>query len=141
MLNLLGNIPLALDLTNKLLEIFPTHPRAVGNKVYYEDELHKSFNGKKKGDDGVEFVTQPPPTTDLYGKEFYEQLCRGEVSLPIEKSSKLKCYYKTANNPFLKIAPFKVEEAHHKPDIFIFHQVLGDSEIATIKRLAHPRVS
>lgn len=50
-----GNIPLALDLTNKLLEIFPAHPRAIGNKIYYEEELEKSFSTiKKKGDDESE---------------------------------------------------------------------------------------
>lgn len=46
-----GNIPLALDLTNKLLEMIPAHPRAVGNKVYYVEELHKANTVKKKGDD------------------------------------------------------------------------------------------
>lgn len=54
----IGNIPLALDLTNKLLEILPTHPRALGNKVYYEDELVKSAStAKRKGDDDTEEVT------------------------------------------------------------------------------------
>lgn len=44
-----------MDLTNKLLEILPTHPRALGNKVYYEDELVKSSaSAKRKGDDEVE---------------------------------------------------------------------------------------
>lgn len=48
----LGNIPLALDLTNKLLEIIPSHPRALGNKVYYEDELQKFNQLKRKGEEG-----------------------------------------------------------------------------------------
>lgn len=52
-----GNIPLALDLTNKLLEILPTHPRALGNKVYYEEELVKSSETtKRKGEDEIEEV-------------------------------------------------------------------------------------
>ncbi|EEZ97484.1 Prolyl 4-hydroxylase subunit alpha-2-like Protein [Tribolium castaneum] len=134
-----GNIPLALDLTNKLLEILPSHPRALGNKIYYEDELQKSVNTKKKGDDGGEPEGESKPYVDPYGREFYEQLCRGEISLPVEKASKLKCFYLSRNQPFLKIAPFKVEEAHHRPDIFIFRDVLADSEIATIKRMAQPR--
>jgi prolyl 4-hydroxylase len=57
----------------------------------------------------------------------------------VEKA-RLKCRYWNKNHPFLLLAPFKVEEAHHRPDIFIFHDVLADSEIATIKRLAQPRV-
>lgn len=142
-----GNIPLALDLTNKLLEILPQHPRALGNKVYYEDELQRSIGPKRKGDDGNETEEdeekeeQPSlnPSVDLYGREFYEKLCRGEVELSSEKVSKLKCYYFHTNHHFLKIAPFKVEEAHHKPDIFIFYDVLSDSEIGTIRRMAQPR--
>ncbi|RZC35039.1 P4Ha N and/or 2OG-FeII Oxy domain containing protein [Asbolus verrucosus] len=138
-----GNIPLALDLTNKLLEILPSHPRALGNKVYYEDELQKTVEVKRKGDDGSESVQNDEISTstitDIYGREFYEQLCRGEISLPPERVARLKCRYLTRKNPFLLLAPFKVEEAHHKPDIFIFHDVLADSEIATIRKLAQPR--
>lgn len=68
-------------------------------------------------------------------------LCRGELQQPVEATSKLKCKYITHNNPFLLIAPFKIEEAHHKPDLFIFHDVMSDSEIKTIKKLSTPRVS
>lgn len=76
------------------------------------------------------------------GRELYEQLCRGEVTTPIEITSKLVCYYENnGRNPYLLLAPFKVEEAYKKPRILIFHDVLADSEIATIKKLAHPRVS
>lgn len=52
MIELSGNVALALDLTNKLLDILPTHQRALGNKVYYEDEMQKTNDVKRKGDDG-----------------------------------------------------------------------------------------
>lgn len=69
-------------------------------------------------------------------------MCRGEIITPIEITSKLVCYYETnGKNPYLLLAPFKVEEAYKKPRILIFHDVITDSEIATIKKLAHPRVS
>lgn len=68
-------------------------------------------------------------------------LCRGEVQLPETVTSKLKCRYITHNNPFLLIAPFKIEEAHFKPDLIIFHDVMSDAEIETIKKLSTPRVS
>lgn len=42
---------MALDLTNKLLQIFPTHSRALGNKIYYEKEIEKNNVVKRKGDD------------------------------------------------------------------------------------------
>lgn len=68
-------------------------------------------------------------------------LCRGELHLPPEVSAKLKCRYVTNNNPVLLIGPFKVEEAYHNPDILIYHDVMADSEIETIKKLATPRVN
>ncbi|CAH1970362.1 unnamed protein product [Acanthoscelides obtectus] len=49
------NINLALDLTNKLLEMVPTHERAKGNKVYYEEEIQKG-SYKKKGDDETDDI-------------------------------------------------------------------------------------
>ncbi|XP_074029071.1 prolyl 4-hydroxylase subunit alpha-1 isoform X1 [Leptinotarsa decemlineata] len=143
-----GKIPLALDLTNKLLEILPTHTRALGNKMYYEEEIEKSIESeRKKGDDesdsiqyeGVNSVKFKHHEYDPYAREHYETLCRGETSIPEEKASKLKCRYLTNNNPFLLIAPFKIEEIHHKPDLYMFHDVMTDSEIATIKKLATPR--
>lgn len=76
------------------------------------------------------------------GRELYEQLCRGEITAPIEITSKLVCYYENnGKNPFLLFAPFKVEEAYTQPRIVIFHDVIADREIATIKKLAQPRVS
>ncbi|CAH0556530.1 unnamed protein product [Brassicogethes aeneus] len=136
-----GNVPLALDLTMKLLEILPTHSRALGNKVYYEEELLKSLNYKRKGDDESDEVPDDKllVVPDTYAQEHYEQLCRGEVTLPEVKKAKLKCKYFHNNNPFLKIAPFKVEEAHLDPDLFIYHNVMSDNEIETIKKLAYPR--
>lgn len=47
----IGNVHLALDLTNKLLELLPTHQRALGNIVYYKSEIEKLNNVKRKGED------------------------------------------------------------------------------------------
>ncbi|XP_031337865.1 prolyl 4-hydroxylase subunit alpha-1 isoform X4 [Photinus pyralis] len=137
-----GNLPLALDLTNKLLEIFPAHPRALGNKGFYEEEMEKLNELKIKGDDESEDIPindEMAPQVQYPERELYEQLCRGEVTTDIAITSKLKCYYTNNNNPFLLIAPFKVEEAYPNPKILIFHDVMSDSEIDTIKRMATPR--
>ncbi|XP_018332040.1 prolyl 4-hydroxylase subunit alpha-1 [Agrilus planipennis] len=142
----LGDVPLALDLTNKLLEIYPNHPRAVNNKNYYESALAKTQGAHKKGDDNaydVPIVSDMPVYSDSLDppeRTLYEQLCRGEVKTPVEITSKLKCYYYNKNrDPFLLLAPFKVEEAYKDPDIFIFHDVMYDEEIETIKNMARPR--
>ncbi|KAI4458958.1 prolyl 4-hydroxylase alpha subunit [Holotrichia oblita] len=119
----LGDVRLALDLTNKLLELVPTHEKALNNKVYYEVEIAK--------------------TKDIFwnrqAKLFYEALCREEMQPSDEILAELKCGYMDNGNPFLKIAPFKVEEAYLDPQILIFHDVMADDEIATIKALAQPR--
>lgn len=81
------------------------------------------------------------PSWNQQAKQLYEQLCRGEITAPPAVMAKLHCRYVDNGNPFLKIAPFKVEEAYPKPKIVIFHDVMSDDEISTIKRIAHPRVS
>ncbi|XP_076257689.1 prolyl 4-hydroxylase subunit alpha-1 isoform X2 [Rhynchophorus ferrugineus] len=138
-----GNVALALDLTNKLLEIIPTHQRALGNKVYYEGELkelEEKENNKRKGDDGSEDIeTEGSPYDDPFSKELYEALCRGEIETPLEVQANLKCRYMSQGNPFLKFAPFKVEEAYLNPNLYIFHDVMSDDEIKTVKKLAQPR--
>lgn len=137
-----GNLPLALDLTNKLLDIFPAHPRALGNKGFYEEELQKLNELRIKGDDESEDIpvnNEMMPQAQYPERELYEQLCRGEVKTDIAITSQLKCYYANNNNPFLLIAPFKVEEAYPSPKILIFHDVMSDNEIETVKSMAKPR--
>ncbi|KAK9871119.1 hypothetical protein WA026_011403 [Henosepilachna vigintioctopunctata] len=137
-----GNIPLALDLTNKLLEIIPSHPRALGNKVYYEDELEKYNRFKRKGEQEDENIDEADYVESMASHNqhhIYEALCRGELSPPIEITSQLKCVYVNHGNPFLLLAPFKVEEAYFNPNIYIFYDVMSDAEIETVKRLATPR--
>lgn len=78
---------------------------------------------------------------ELPERELYERLCRGEVKMTPAKEAKLKCRYVHHNNPFLFLARLREEEAFLSPRIVLYHNVLADSEIETIKRLAQPRVS
>ncbi|XP_017773011.1 PREDICTED: prolyl 4-hydroxylase subunit alpha-1 [Nicrophorus vespilloides] len=143
-----GNVHLALDLTNKLLDLVPSHARALGNKVYYEDAIQKTNLAKRKGDDESEDISMeisPKNQRDLLdpvGRDLYEQLCRGEVMTPVEILSQLKCFYHhgdTVRNKFTILAPFKVEEAYTEPRLLIYHDVMSDEEIATVKKIAQPR--
>lgn len=61
-----GNLLLALELTNKLLEIEPTHQRALGNKQYYQKALDSSINSYlRKGDDEtIEYVDETKSIKD-----------------------------------------------------------------------------
>lgn len=71
----------------------------------------------------------------------YEMLCRNEIGQTSRQLAQLKCKYVTNKSPFLKIAPLKLEEAHLKPYIVIYHDVMYDAEIELVKKLARPRVS
>ncbi|KOB64438.1 Prolyl 4-hydroxylase alpha subunit, partial [Operophtera brumata] len=72
-------------------------------------------------------------------RKVYEALCRGEMEISAEISKQLKCWYSTDNHAFLKYAPIKTEQMYIKPDVFIFHEVMSDSEIELIKSIAAPR--
>ena len=55
--------------------------------------------------------------------------------------ARLRCRYVTNGQPFLMLQPVKEEEAYLNPRIVIYHDVLLDGEIDTIKKMAQPRVS
>lgn len=138
-------------MTNELLELSPGHERANGNKVFYEKELAKEAEQKAdkmlRGDDGSPELDEQPAeqiaTSGVYTsqeRKNYEKLCRGEIERDPKLLAQLKCRYITNNSPYLKIAPFKVEEANLKPYIVIYHDVIYDQEIEEIKQMAKPRV-
>ena len=66
--------------------------------------------------------------------------CRMEHVMPAGVSSKLKCRYADKGSPFLRLARVKEEEASLKPLILIYHDIIYDTEIETIKKLSMPRV-
>lgn len=146
-----GNVESALEMTNELLDLDPEHQRARGNKYYYEKELAK-MNEKSilRGDDGssdvpvdksLEFQHNRlgPYTYDLPERKLYELACRGELQPDDALLSSLTCRYVTNNVPFLTIAPLKLEQVSHDPYIVVYHQVMYDNEIETLKRMAKPR--
>lgn len=146
----LGNVRSALSMTNELLQLAPKHERAVGNKHYYEKELAKqSVKSQLRGDDGsddvpkdesLEFrVESGPYNYDLPEKKMYEMACRGELKPAESILSKLVCRYVDNNVPFLKIAPLKLEEAYLDPYIILYRQVIYESEIDLMKKMAKPR--
>lgn len=142
-----GDVEKALSMTNELLDLMPDHERAMGNKVYYEKEVEElEYTRRKKGDDGmVEYGNVPirlnsnPNVYDKSERKLYEMLCRGDLKPTPAQERPLRCRYITHNNPYLKIGPFKGEEASLSPYIVVFHDVLYDDEIEFIKKTAKPR--
>ncbi|XP_063988098.1 prolyl 4-hydroxylase subunit alpha-1 [Diachasmimorpha longicaudata] len=144
-----GNVARALSMTNELLELVPSHQRALGNRAYYQEEILKTQGQRKLGEDGKNDVPVTSQFTivekkmksleEMTERERYEMLCREEVPLSPQIKKQLKCRYVDRGVPFLKIAPFKEEEAYLNPRIVIYHDVIYDDEIETIKRMAQPR--
>jgi len=76
----------------------------------------------------------------LHERDIYEMHCRMEHVMPADVSSKLKCRYTDRGSPFLRLARVKEEEASLRPLILIYHDIIYDAEIETIKKLSMPRV-
>lgn len=150
-----GNTVRALQMTNELLEIVPQHERALSNKAFYERELAKIKKQQAlRGDNGANDVPaaefdallahdkkENPAVYNNEERKLYEKGCRGELHLAKSVLAKLRCKYVTDKTPFLKIAPLKLEEASLTPYIVVYHDVMYDSEIEIIKRMAKPKVS
>ncbi|XP_054719638.1 prolyl 4-hydroxylase subunit alpha-1-like [Uloborus diversus] len=141
-----GNTRHALKLTIDLLELVPDHPRALGNKVYYEDAIRNAAH-MKRGDDGdtpldgdSNYSESSTTESDVSEREQYEKLCRSEIITNFAESKDLKCEYFTNGNPYYILHPVKKEEVFKAPKIMLFHDVISDKEIETIKQLAQPRL-
>jgi prolyl 4-hydroxylase len=71
--------------------------------------------------------------------ELTRKVCSGELKTDISKVSKLSCRF-ISNSAFSKLARFKLEEAFLDPYIVVYHEVLSDSEIDILKKLANPHL-
>ena len=54
--------------------------------------------------------------------------------------SKLYCNYAESKSAFLRLQPVKQEVISFQPKIVIYHDIISDEEIETIKVLAKPKV-
>ncbi|XP_039282537.1 prolyl 4-hydroxylase subunit alpha-2-like [Nilaparvata lugens] len=122
-----GNVRSALQLNDELLSIAPKHLFALSNRTIYLADIEK----------GTEQVAEN--LLDEY-TELYYQLCRDALSPSPQVLSQLKCQYVHRNQPFLRIAPLKEEEAYLDPRIVLYRDVIYDGEIDVIKKLALPRL-
>ncbi|CAL4125166.1 unnamed protein product, partial [Meganyctiphanes norvegica] len=63
----------------------------------------------------------------------YFQLCRGDNHMTAEERSRLRCHYNNRGDPWLVLQPVKYEELHYNPEMYLFHEVIQDTEIEVIK--------
>merc|ERR1712029_964050 len=145
-----GNLAKALQYTNELIAVEPDHPRAEGNKFYYETHLNDNTKtDHKKGDDGTDEAEAIEPEYSVLERNLidnaeneqsiYKRLCRGEIVKPNLDAKKLKCRLSHGFHPFMILAPLKEEELFLSPKIVIYYDVLSADETATVKALSSPR--
>lgn len=141
-----GNLKIAYELTEKMLELQPNHDRIMSNRKYYRELL----GAKKKGDDGnvitdtfAATLKRPVDYPLIPERALYEKLCReGGEKVPDSVQRKLKCYYwNNKQNPWLLLQPYKMEELWDKPHLVRFYDIVSDNEINKIKAMAKPRLA
>ncbi|XP_057378427.2 prolyl 4-hydroxylase subunit alpha-1-like [Daphnia carinata] len=149
-----GNVKEALHLTRELLKIVPFHQHALGNVRHYERLLREQEStheqtaaiddvttGKRFNATNLKLAKNLATfgvPSDLWDN--YEKLCRGEKIMDPKIEGRLRCRYVTNNVPFFFIQPVKLEEAFLKPLLVIYHDVIFDEEIETVKKIAQPRL-
>ncbi|EDW71990.2 uncharacterized protein Dwil_GK10713 [Drosophila willistoni] len=82
-------------------------------------------------------LTKPEKSVKRTYLSNFKNCCRGEYEHP----KGLSCYYDSKDEPFLFLAPFKVEILNNLPFVAIYHDVLYDREIEELKRLAVPTIT
>ncbi|XP_013142674.1 PREDICTED: prolyl 4-hydroxylase subunit alpha-1-like isoform X2 [Papilio polytes] len=128
----------ALEWTNKLLTIEPNNQHALKYIPYYVKKVRENKKILEMGN-----ALDDEDEDEIYleaDTKMYETLCRGEMELPSQIVSQLKCSYLTKNHPFLKLAPIKTEQVYIAPDVFVYYGVMSDDEIEHIKTMARPRL-
>ncbi|ROT82962.1 hypothetical protein C7M84_023863 [Penaeus vannamei] len=63
----------------------------------------------------------------------YDRLCRGEHFMSEEEGTGLRCRVSAMGQPHLVLQPVKYEQLHFDPEMYLFYDVLSDSEIQAIK--------
>ncbi|XP_045104552.1 prolyl 4-hydroxylase subunit alpha-1-like isoform X3 [Portunus trituberculatus] len=67
----------------------------------------------------------------------FHQLCRGVYNQNEDKDQAgLMCYVDNRNSPYLTLQPVRYEQLHTDPEMYLFHDVVSDAEIAVLKQLA-----
>lgn len=137
------------------MKILPNDKIALKNKGDFEIEISKgkpSLTKVKELDDQIaerkvkeyenpmDYVENTISETSKYEDILYRSVCRGDVTQSPKHLARFRCKY-LSKSAFSKIAPFKVEEMSLDPYIAVYHDVIYDKEIETIKNISTPKVN
>ncbi|XP_049536171.1 prolyl 4-hydroxylase subunit alpha-1-like [Anopheles darlingi] len=120
----------ALKLTDEVLQEQPDNPVALSNRILLENATASELLSDNEG-----------RTTGTPEYSEYEMLCRADIERPASVLKTLYCFYEHSRNPFLRIAPLKVEQISHDPFMMVYHEIISDREITNVLEAARPRLN
>ncbi|CAF1246049.1 unnamed protein product [Rotaria magnacalcarata] len=111
---------------------------SIGNSLKQSSIQYVSMNNKN-----FQVKNQRPGTNlELKSRQALEEICRQQhAQLSKKRQATLFCRYRHNNHPYLILIPVKEEKVLDEPAVFLFHDVVSDSDIEKIKALAVPRMS
>ncbi|XP_066954637.1 prolyl 4-hydroxylase subunit alpha-2-like [Macrobrachium rosenbergii] len=68
--------------------------------------------------------------------DFHQYCMKSREKMPVKAEEGLQCHLATKGNPFFLLQPLKQETLRTDPEMLLFHDVISDSEIETLKWLA-----
>ncbi|XP_017005365.2 prolyl 4-hydroxylase subunit alpha-2 [Drosophila takahashii] len=127
------------------LSVFREPPNSIARQFYLpkREELQKMFIISRLQEGSLDSISDylrelseepgtplahlkpKPPTSDI------ERGCRGKFP----PGPRLVCRYNSTTTPFMRIAPLKEEEISRNPLIWLYHDVIYNSEIAQLTNL------
>lgn len=124
----LYDVEISRNITETILKVQPDNLKARVAKELI-DSLPENFESTIP-------KSEYNPSVYLTPQDFrlYEAVCRDEIQRGPSEIKDLHCKYVTYNNPFLMLAPFRLEILSLEPLIVMYHNVLYDSEITHLKR-------
>jgi len=132
----------ALHYTELALKYNSTDATMLHNAKYYKSVIEMKNKGVRAPSSSHQFdFKQDVLGNAHFYNSTYARSCRGifndNHTRPIN-FAKVRCFYKR-NSPRLLLKPLKVECVHDNPEIYIFYDVLNDTEIDFIKQLSKPK--
>ncbi|CAF4562141.1 unnamed protein product [Rotaria socialis] len=108
---------------------------SIGNSLKQSSIQYVSMNNKN-----FQVKNQRPGTDlELRSRQAFEEICRQQhAQLSKIRQATLFCRYRHNNHPYLIFRPVKEEKVLDEPAVFLFHDVVSDSDIEKIKALAVP---
>lgn len=131
----INDLDTTLEIVDIILVLQPDHSSAKATKQMIT-QLPKRLRDLAR-------VKECKKADTIVSSETYEQYqaaCRNEFTRSPAETRNLTCSYESFRNPFLRLAPFRIEMISHSPFIALFHNVLSDREIENFHSIGVPEL-